>query len=103
MLGVEEFGLAGAVAEEALVEQVGTVQHTLGPDVVVVGQERGVDAGGGEFLLGQDSDAFAALGEVGPEGLHVIRTGEAADHADHGDAIEALVPVLVLLLVLLHL
>ncbi len=91
VLGVQQLGLARAVAEEALVEQVRALQHALGPDVVVPGDQGGVDAAGGEFLVGRDGDALASLREVGPEAVHIARAGEAARHPDDGDAIEVLV------------
>ncbi len=82
VLRVHDLRLAGAVAEEALVEQVGVREEPLGPDVVVPLQQCGVDPG--QLVVGEGRDAFPARREVGPEGLDVRGAREAARHADDG-------------------
>ncbi len=82
VLGVEEFGLAGAVAEEAGVEAVGVRQDALGPDVARVAQLGRVDARLQELLVGEGGYGLPALLEVPPEGVDVRCAREAPGHAD---------------------
>ncbi len=84
LLGVDQFRLAGAVAEVARVEVLDVLQHPATGDEVlgegVVAEARGTDlvgGGGGDGLQTVDQDLPVLLGRAG--------TGETAGHADHRD------------------
>ena len=66
LLGIQELGLARAVAEEAGVEQLHAVEHPGGRHVAGIAPQLGSDAGGGELLVAEAGDRGDAGAQVGP-------------------------------------
>ena len=60
MLGVHDLGLAGAVAEEPGVEQLGVLDGRPGRHVGRIVQQGGIDPGGQQLLAAEEGDRFDA-------------------------------------------
>ncbi len=86
LLGVEQLGLAGAVAEERRVEELGPVQHPAGEH----GGRGGRSGRGAGARIAGAGGRFGPHGppsgpDDGPEPVQIGRPGEGARHADHRD------------------
>lgn len=82
LLGVEQLGLAGAVAEERRVEELGPVQYPAGEHGGrgVGGRTGGAGSGGRFGPHGPPSGP-----DDGPEPVQIGGPGKGARHADHRD------------------
>src|SRR5262249_31398567 len=87
MLRIDHLRFARADAEKRRVEELRAVEHPARRHVGRVVDDRGVDAGLPELLLGETRDGLDAVVEVPPECVERGRAGKPPGHPDDRDGL----------------